>query len=100
MYVYLDQAGAVLCREEEGPGGGQQQQHGQPGQDCELPARGPADPRQAPGQAQAQARQARPQRLHHHADAAPAQHRVDSANQYNVECTVYPGNISLCNLLM
>ena len=73
MHVYLDQAGAVLCREEEGPGGGRQQ-HGEPGQDCELPARGPADPRQAPDQVLAQARQARPQRLHHHADAAPAQH--------------------------
>ena len=89
MYLYLDQAGAVLCREEEGPGGGRQQ-HGQPGQDCELPARGPADPRQAPGQAQAQARQARPQRLHHHADAAPAQHRVDSANHHNVDVYSLP----------
>ena len=69
MYLYLDQAGAVLCREEEGPGGGQL---GEPGQDSELQPRGPADPRQAPGQAQAQARQARPQRLHHHADAAAA----------------------------
>ena len=76
MYLYLDQAGAVLCREEEGAGGWKQQ-HGEPGQDSELQPRGPADPRQAPGQAQAQARQARPQRLHHHADAAAAQHRVE-----------------------